>query len=866
MTGYSLRTLFSSTLLMLLVVFGLTPAAQALNTPHVVYGPLETSEGTVPDNDEVAIEAYITSRPDEVLTGFDPGCGYKDGQWRIEVGNFETPWAKDDVLFVEATNRNTDESQSTTIPLSLDGRQLETDLVVPPGGGVDDGDDDDDGDGDGDGDGDSGENGDSGDNDSGETNSCFIRTVGDAGRGPTGYGMALAGLLIIGGLLSIRPTRHGRRRFWAASLILVFSAFLSVQTAEAETKQFTLVEGFNAISVPLGNAAVRVNGGESVPIERAGDLISAIGVDESDQKICRAVLKWNAMDQRHVTDNEENFRILPGQPILVEMAVDTEVEIVFEGAPLPAITNIALTAVADSTHINFVAVPLYRTDIDTAEKLADEIPNCDTVWRWDRVKNGYDGHPAGTDINNFEVFPGRAYYVNVKETGQWHQGGGETIDTPLTVAPNERISFMLGISQETLAEAALPLSYTIVGVEQNDVVIFDINDDLKNDLPEGAVLDRETGEFTWTPTADQMGRYDFLMVVEDAEGELVQKPYEINVFTDDDLLESQPTATPVFINPLVEESRISFTLADAADVTIDLFKTSLRFDEDGEMRFGREPAIRLVEQEFMPSGRHDMDWNGRDSLGKVLDPGAYTFVITAEADDGRISVYGLDYAQGDVEIRSPDITIVDSEGVEKQDFNPYAGDMVRIEYTIDANAWVTIGGEGVDGYALESAPREAGDHVEMWNGRNTAGEVAADGTVQLSARGDLLPENAIVIVETDQPDDDGVISNVTADPYVMTPAYGDVCTIGYTLERSDVQRLEIAISDSRGNRRIYKEDDSPSAGRDTFRWNGTAGVDDGAIVWPANAIGQEDYTVEITAYNDDDDAMARQKIIVRVYR
>lgn len=856
MFGYSSRTLLGSTLLVLLFVFGFAPALHALNTPHLVYGPLETSEGTVPDNDDVALTAYIESRPNEVLTDLDPGCGYKDGQWRIEVGNFETPWAENNILFVEATNRNTEESESTTIRLALDGRQLETGLVVPPGGGVDDGDD---------GDGSGGNDGDSSDNDSGETNSCFIQTVGGADGGHTGYGMILAGLLLIGGLLIVGLTRYRRGRFWAAALILALSAFLSAQTAEAATKGFTLLEGYNAISVPLGNAVVRVDGGDPVAVETAGDLISAIGVDESDRNKCRAVLTWDDEKQRHVADNED--KILPGQPILVEMAAGTEAEIVFEGPSLPAITNIPLTAMANRTHINFVAVPFYRTDLDTAEKLADEIPNCDTVWRWDRVKNGYDGHPAGTGINNFEVVPGRAYYVNVKASGQWHQGGGETVDTPLTVAPNERIAFMLGISQETLAGATLPLSYKIIGVEKNDVVIFDINDDLKDDLPEGAVLDRETGEFTWTPGADQMGRYDFFMVVEDVEGELIQKQYEINVFTDDELFESPPAASPVFIDPSVgEQSRILLDLAEDAEVTIDLYKTSLQFDEDGEMRFGREPAINLIGPEFMQSGRHNVYWDGQNAVDEVLEPGLYTFIVTAETDDGRLSVYGLDYAQGDVEIRSADVSIVDSEGVEKQDFNPYAGDKVRIAYTLDANAWVTIGGADMNGYALEGAPRKAGDRVEMWDGRNTDGIVAANGAVGLWARGDLLPENAVVIVEAAPSTDNGVISDVTADPYVMTPAYGDVCAIRYTVADPDVQRLEIAISDTHGNRRIYKKESLPSTGSKSFLWNGTIGVDDDAIVWSGNAAGQEDYAVEITAFDEDDAVMATEGTIVRVYR
>ncbi len=835
MIRHSLLASSRRTLLFTLLLLGLASMAHAVGTPHLVIGSLDVAGA---GENDVTLEAYIASRPDDVLTQHDPGCGHDDDRWWIEVGNFQTPWQPDEKLLIIATNLDTGESQDESATLTLEGRQWATE---PPGGGAgDDGDNDD------------------GHKNSGDSNNCFIQTVNN--RGFTGYGMTLIALMIIGGLLAVRIAKHGRKRFLAAGLIIVFSAFLSVQTAEAASRQFTLSEGFNAISMPLGNAYARVGTDEVVKIETALDLISAIDG-------CRSVRKWDAGAQRHVANEEVDFEIVPGAPYLIEMAAGAEDVLTLEGEPLPVITDVELTANPLSTNINLVTVPLYRTDIDTAEKLANEIPNCDAVWRWDRVGDGYEGHPKGTGINNFTVSPGLSYYVNVSRAGSWNQSPDGAADLVLTVAPHEPIAFQLGLSQEKLAEMTLPLSYKIVGVAKNNVTIFDIDDGTKNHLPEGVDLDENTGAFAWTPTTDQIGRYDFLMAMEDAEGRTIKKSKEINVLTNDDLFETQPTASPVFIRPAAgEESLISFRLADSAVVTIDLYRTFLRSDDDGEITFRREFVMTLRER-IMESGFHQVSWDGRNPSepdGNFLAPGAYTYVVTAETDDDRISIHGLDYAQGDVEIKSPEIAIVDSEGGTKDNsnpyFNPYAGDKVRIRYTLDVPAWVAIGGPDMNGYAIESAPRNAGRITEWWNGRTTRGETAPNGAVTLSARADLLPENVIVIEESPS---GGVIADVAAEPYVMTPAYGDVCTIGYTLE-TGVDRLQISISDMPGNLAAYEEIFDPTVGYGDFVWEGTVG--EHFIAWPSAPGGFQDYTVEIAAYGDNDKLLEKEEAIVRVYR
>lgn len=67
-------------------------------TPHILYGQIEYADGSTPADDEIKFEACLKNNEGEVLKEFDVGCGYQDGRWWVEVGNFETNWAIGDVL------------------------------------------------------------------------------------------------------------------------------------------------------------------------------------------------------------------------------------------------------------------------------------------------------------------------------------------------------------------------------------------------------------------------------------------------------------------------------------------------------------------------------------------------------------------------------------------------------------------------------------------------------------------------------------------------------------------------------------------------------------------------------------------------
>ncbi len=64
-----------------------------------------------------------------------------------------------------------------------------------------------------------------------------------------------------------------------------------------------------------------------------------------------------------------------------------------------------------------------RNPIHTAEDLANAIPYCTVVYMWNPLLQGYVGHPKGLSFNNFPVYPGYPYGVNIPVDTVWTVAG-----------------------------------------------------------------------------------------------------------------------------------------------------------------------------------------------------------------------------------------------------------------------------------------------------------------------------------------------------------------------------------------------------------------------------------------------------------
>jgi len=88
----------------IVIIYGLlyllNPVQILSQTPHLVYGNLEYSDQTIPQ--EITFEAYISSRSNEKLTENSPGCDYypDSGIWVIQCSSFPSSWDADEVLVI----------------------------------------------------------------------------------------------------------------------------------------------------------------------------------------------------------------------------------------------------------------------------------------------------------------------------------------------------------------------------------------------------------------------------------------------------------------------------------------------------------------------------------------------------------------------------------------------------------------------------------------------------------------------------------------------------------------------------------------------------------------------------------------------
>ncbi len=118
--------------ILIICVFRVLSGEALAGTPHTAYGKIFNSDGTVPDNGDIAFNAYILTRPGEVLMHSSTGCSYSSGYWSVAVGNFSTAWAVGDILHVDVTNTLNGETNSVDVTMTSAGSDVAPDLHLNP--------------------------------------------------------------------------------------------------------------------------------------------------------------------------------------------------------------------------------------------------------------------------------------------------------------------------------------------------------------------------------------------------------------------------------------------------------------------------------------------------------------------------------------------------------------------------------------------------------------------------------------------------------------------------------------------------------------------------------------------------------------
>jgi hypothetical protein len=288
-------------------------------TTQVEQGSLSNSGGGDPGNGCVFFNAYIGSRPEEILTQASPGCGYAGGSWQVNVGNFPTAWTPGETLHID-----------------------------------------------------------------------FI----DACKAEQGH-------------LNIVLTGSGQ------------NTGLKLEPLHFDL-QTTSTTNVNAVTLLKDSG-----------LKDAEELAQAI--PNALEVAC-----WNAEHQAYVGHTLgsplTNFEVHPGRPYFVTVtAPGTWTPSGSVPVPWPAFDLLT----TGQTNVNMLTLPLSMLRVTNAEELGHMVLDCTEVARWDVAGQGYVAHTYDTPLANFEVKPGQPSFVTV--------GSPSTFQAPAT-APEQQ-SAAAGVTQ-----------------------------------------------------------------------------------------------------------------------------------------------------------------------------------------------------------------------------------------------------------------------------------------------------------------------------------------------------------------------------------------------------------------------------------
>lgn len=361
---------------------------------------------------------------------------------------------------------------------------------------------------------------------------------------------------------------------------------------------------FNVVGIPVAMSGIAT----------ASALMNAIPG-------CNGVARWDAQNQgfeQYVPEyNINNFTVSEGQAVYVN--VSSESVWTLTGRVAEPVYNLVTSG---PSSFNQILLPLGRADLANASDLCADIPNCNSVARWDAAAQGYsDQYDPGIPGSDFPVTPGNAYLVNVTSSGTW----------PASSASEKRM--IADQKPESLPESSraphLVWGRPVFGLSGFRAFIAD---------RPGDVLTRESpgcriGEGVWAVQCGNFGaawkpgeevRVEFLGAKGESLGRtrVVLTSNPSDAAADPAAVESGPrlpvhTALGVnYPNPFNPETMIPFALAEDAYVEIRIFSLQGR-------------RVRTLWSGEKPAGRHRIVWDGRDASGKAVSGGIYLVRMTA---------------------------------------------------------------------------------------------------------------------------------------------------------------------------------------------------------------------------------------------
>lgn len=165
---------------------------------------------------------------------------------------------------------------------------------------------------------------------------------------------------------------------------------------------------------------------------------------------------------------------------------------------------------------------------------------------------------------------------------------------------------------------------------------------------------------------------------------------------------------------------ISYNLTENATVSVTLYNSS-------------GSSIRSLTNATLNSGVNTSTWDGKDSSGKIVGNGVYTYVVSATGSGGKSQ-----NASGTITVDAS-VPVISEAAANPNPFAPAVSNIASISYRLSENARTTVeifNSSGNLVKTLESGmDRTAGPNSSSWDGKDSSGKIVVDGryTFKISA-------------------------------------------------------------------------------------------------------------------------------------
>jgi hypothetical protein len=574
------------------------------HAPHSVGGSVRTSTNTIPVSAQLTFNAYITSRPGEVLTKTSTGCGYSGGYFWVQCATTSSGWAAGETMHFDFADAGSGEVGSVDVTLSNNssddaGLVVLASLQPPVITAIS------------------------------KTNIHDLTFTLEALSGMTTYRAYRDTVAFF------TPDKSGGANRVANNITDGDPGTPGVQWTDVNVVGYANKNYYYIFTEALGNneSGNSITNGKFdynlvvTPTTDFNEIALPLNIENITNAAelmalipgCNSVARWNASLQGY----EQYISFIPPTNFDVEMGYPYYVNVtgnaVFTlmGEIADPTFDLVTTATTD---FNEVMLTLDKTVLTTASELMTDIPFCNSIARWNAALQGYEQYISFIPPTNFGVRVGYPYYVNVTSNTTWPENGGGKKNAPnagdIRIEKKGAPHLIFGkIAINDASQNESDISFTAYPVTRQEDKLTQnsagcmLKDGFWVVQCNTFGLGWKAGETIEVIFTDRNGlQLDVIEVL------LTNEPADAgkNIFIEEesaDLVLSQNMP-----NPFSDFTTIQYQIPKDGQVEVALFSLT-------------GSKITTLVNEFKPAGKYEVIWDGRDEHGNKLSPGMYVYML-----------------------------------------------------------------------------------------------------------------------------------------------------------------------------------------------------------------------------------------------